>query len=449
MNRVTRSIAAVLLCAISAVAAAQALQLQQADGKLLAIVDDGTAGPFFQQLERRLADGRLDPSFGRGGRVAFSLGADSLEPRSLRIDSRGRLLIIGSAFGSDDRSQPVTLRFTPDGRADATWGVQGRSIAPSPQGDAVGVDVLALADDSVLLLGQLEAAASDRVALWRLRSDGGVDAGFGRSGVMLASGLDGVVALNLQLGDDGAALIAVQRQAQGRTWLEVHRWASGPDEPQLVARQPAPLDWQGPPHLERNGGSWQWASERAGADLSRIAVAGAGAWAGSSLASAAADAIGGTTPSAGEAAFNPFAAEPVRSTTAPEIVDDNLGWPAWALGSVAALLALAWWRFRKPRAIDIGLLNPLDSQIDAAVRSIGNLASIEAEIERPLARSMDQHEMDQHVAMTPVVVPASIGGEAAPSTAAPESGPPVAAEPAPPAPLATRGERGGCRNRLA
>ena len=362
MSRFARSIAVAWLCGAAFLAAADNLSLQQTDGKLLTVIDDGTAGAYQQQLERRNPDGSLDPRFGRGGRVAFTLGAESLGPRALRLDPRGRVLVIGAAFGADDRVAPATARFLPDGRPDASWGVQGRSLAPSPGEDALGVDVLGMGDDSVLLLGQVESRAGDQVALWRLRGDGSVDPGFGRGGVWLAKGLDGAQALGLQGGDDGAALIAVQVPAQGTNWLEVHRWQPGLAELQLVARQPAPPAWRGPATLDRRNGNLQWFDANGGVGLPLAAKNADGADGGGASSS---------QPSLGNAGFNPFAVESVPSTSEIDVPDDSLQWLGWSGALLAAVLAFAWWLRRRHATIDLGMLDTRSArsaQIEAAMR---------------------------------------------------------------------------------
>ena len=320
------------------------LWLQQADGKLLAVIDDGTVGPYQQQLERRNPDGSLDLRFGRGGHVAFSLGAQSVGPRALRVDPRGRLLVVGAAFGADDRSAPATARFLPDGRLDTGWGLQGHGLAPSPDGDALGLDVLGMADDSVLLLGEVESRAGKQIALWRLRSDGSADPGFGQGGVWVVSGLDGAQALTLQRGDDGAALIAMQVPAMGTHWLEVHRWQPGLNELELIARQPVPREWRGPATLDRADGTLQWFDACGAAGLPLVMTtlaAGADGPASEGNASAAA--------SPGNAGFNPFTVDNSSSVRGSALSGDILQWLGWACGLLATVLAAAWWRFFKRR----------------------------------------------------------------------------------------------------
>jgi hypothetical protein len=343
---------AVLLCGASTMAAASSWSVALEDGRDMAIVKDGTR-PDELFLERRNPDGSPDLLFGHAGRVPFGKGAGKIAPRAIRADRQGRLLVAGSATGASDRSVPAALRFLPDGRIDAAWGEQGRSLAPSPGGDGFAVDLLPMPDDSVLLLGQIDAEPAGEVVLWHVRPDGHVDTAFGKGGLLRATGLEAASGLGLQRDNDGAALIAVQLDSQGISWLEVHRWQPGLDQPQRIARQPAPSDWQGPFRLARRGGTWQWfdASRpiiHGGVPLA--AVAAAAAWALPEVvpgpASAADEAQAGVSP--GHAGYNPFSNGTGGSTGLFEPLAVGTPWLILVLGSFVALLGFALWRLRKP-----------------------------------------------------------------------------------------------------
>jgi uncharacterized delta-60 repeat protein len=346
---VLRSFAGAVL-AFSAAAAVAGWSLTLPDGKKLAIVNDGTAGPSAQHLERRNPDGSPDGLFGSAGRVVFSLGADSPGPRSLRSDALGRLLVVGTAVGADGRAMPASMRFLFDGRLDLTWGTQGRSAVPVRDADALGADLLAMPDESVLLLGQIDGESTEHAALWRLTRNGALDTGFGQGGIMRATGLEPSQPLALALDDDGAALIALQTAQQGRPWLEVHRWQAGQDQPQRVARQPMPAEWQGPPMLQRRGGAWQWfdASQpisQGGVPL--MAVAATAVWTqGGKTAPTGALATPATTE--GSAAFNPFEVTADKSSAAPVgSASSGANWVVLALLSLAVLAGLGWWRWHR------------------------------------------------------------------------------------------------------
>ena len=352
MTRTLRSVALGLLACGAAFSATAGWSVRLADGRQVSIVADGTVGDSAQVLERRNADGSLDRQFGQNGRVVMSLGADSPGPQSIRLDANGRLLVVGAALGLEGHPVPASLRFLPDGRIDASWGIQGRSLIPSPKAHAHAADALALPDGSVLVLGQIDSTTAEQAALWRLAGNGRVDAEFGSAGVMRASGLETSEPLALQLDDDGAALIAVQTLQQGRPWLEVHRWQAGLDQPQRVAYQPMPSNWAGPATLARRGGMWQWfdASQTVtSGGLPLVAVAATSAWSGTVGMPAAANPAVQSAPTEGGAVFNPFSTDARTASSAVSALDPNvvLSWAALVALSFAALLGFGWWRWRK------------------------------------------------------------------------------------------------------
>ena len=372
MNRVARLVAAGVLACSAGVAAAAGWSIQLADGRQVSIVADSAAGEGAQFLERRLPDGVLDRQFGNAGRVVFSLGADSPGPRSVRADSGGRLLVVGAAMGLQDRAVPASLRFLPDGRIDLSWGVQGRSLVPSPGADAVGIDLLPLPDGTVLMLGQIEGESAEQAALWLLGSNGVVDGSFGQGGVLRASGLEMSEGLALQLDDDGAALVAVMTAQQGMGWLEVHRWQAGTGLPLRVARQPMPVDWQGPATLARRGGAWQWfdASQPVtNGGIPLVAVAAASVWSNAASPMAGNSTVLQASASEGGAAWNPFSNQASADTGAAVAVAAETDgfeppWAGLAVTALAALVGLGWWRRRR---IDIAM--PAGSNPGSAVLS--------------------------------------------------------------------------------
>lgn len=364
MKVFAHAIAAVLLCGGISAALAQALWLRQPDGKIVTVIEDGgVAGPGHQLIERRHPDGSLDASFGSEGRVWFSLGTDSLGPRSVRIDDQGRLLVVGTAFGNAaDRSGVSVARFLPDGHADSSWGARGTRLMASADGEAQGVDVLPMPDGSMLLLGEVGPESAGQAVLWRLRPDGAPDPGFGDAGALRVPQLDGARTMSLRLADDGAALIASQRAQGGGSMLEVVRWQPGGEALQLVSRQPAPAEWQGSAALERRDGRWQWTSASGTGSLPLAGTADAG--------------TGGAT--LGQALFSPFVAREEPAMRAPISPRAGSAVPALAwVFLVPAIAMLGWvaWRRRVARVADLGLLDPRASMLE---RALGDLAGASA-----------------------------------------------------------------------
>ncbi len=109
----------------------------QPDGKILiagraARNSDGDGDVDFA-VARLTADGRLDPTFGAGGKltVAFNLGGRNIDAASeIAVDASGRIVVVGTAefaFDADGRARThiAVARLTADGMLDTTFGAGG------------------------------------------------------------------------------------------------------------------------------------------------------------------------------------------------------------------------------------------------------------------------------------------------------------------------------------
>lgn len=347
-----RAATAGILAFGAAFACAAGWSVDLSDGRQVAIVPDPLAGPGAQHLVRRNPDGSPDQSFGTAGRVAISLGADSPAPQSLRIDASGRILVVGAATGPQGLSIPAALRFMQDGRLDTTWGRQGRTLIATGTEPAFAADALPMRDDSVLVLGQIEAESAEQATLWRLGNDGALDTQFGQAGLLRATGTEMSQAIDLHLDDDGAALVAIQTVRNGLPWLEVHRLQTGQAQPQRVASQPMPQDWQGPVTLGRRGGAWQWFDSSlpiTSGGVPLVAVAATETWTRPRGTPAETVAAEPTGQGEGGAGWNPFSSAVGADTPMLVVGLDiaRLGWSLLAVLAIAAAVALGWRHWRR------------------------------------------------------------------------------------------------------
>ncbi|QWP74722.1 hypothetical protein J5226_13600 [Lysobacter sp. K5869] len=158
----------------------------QDDGRVLALSRDhkGPVGTYRCRLLRLREDGRIDTGFGRDGQVRFGLpfgsGWSSCDHLALLPD--GKILIVGRL-----ESQPMLMRFNPDGSADTDFGDGGMAVFDT--GIDFGLAAFARqADGAIVLAGTGGYPAAPRhgyaVAV-RLRADGSADTGFGVGGVSI------------------------------------------------------------------------------------------------------------------------------------------------------------------------------------------------------------------------------------------------------------------------
>jgi uncharacterized delta-60 repeat protein len=169
----------------------------QENGKVLLAGYRDAEGAFAPALARFTAKGRLDPSFGSGGKVL---------PRPVRggrrIDANGggeRLHDVaiepdGTVVGAGDvvprphdlpvngptRAHAVVVAYRPDGKIDHAFGHDGRFTVTPPRSSAYTgfTAVKALPSGKLLVSGYLR----QRLVLYRLTANGRIDRSFGRNG---------------------------------------------------------------------------------------------------------------------------------------------------------------------------------------------------------------------------------------------------------------------------
>ncbi len=163
------------------------------------------------------AAGRLDPSFGLGGKVLTDFsGPLPATAEVIARQSDGRLVTAGEV-GNPQQTDLILARFTVAGTLDNSFGTGGRVYARFA-GPSTAAGVSVLADGRILVAGSVTdflplpdgtVRRSTGGVLLRFRPDGTADPTFGQAGVLrLNSGparLDGISGLAVQ--PDGRLLV--------------------------------------------------------------------------------------------------------------------------------------------------------------------------------------------------------------------------------------------------
>ena len=169
----------------------------QVDGK---IVVAGLAGNAMSQiwdvaLLRYNANGSPDTDpvtgFGAGtGIVTTDIGSSSNYANAVAIQGDGKIVVVGNAFVNSfaATSDIAVLRYNTDGSLDTTGfgspnGYVTTNIGAFDNGFAVAVQT----DNKIVVAGNADAGMGDRLALLRYNADGGLDPGFGTSGIVTRS----------------------------------------------------------------------------------------------------------------------------------------------------------------------------------------------------------------------------------------------------------------------
>lgn len=168
--------------------------LLQADGKIVAVgaTKAGAVDPFQIALVRYNPNGSLDPTFGNGGIVNFSIPDISFTDFQMRgaLQSDGKILVTGrvNVVGTADFNCFVA-RFNPNGSIDPSFsgGVVFKDFASNTTLETFR-DIAVQIDSRIVVTGYIPGAGgadeTDMVTV-RLNTDGTDDPTFGSGGVVI------------------------------------------------------------------------------------------------------------------------------------------------------------------------------------------------------------------------------------------------------------------------
>jgi uncharacterized delta-60 repeat protein len=156
------------------------------EGRILLMGRTFVEATFALQLLRFTPDGKLDASFGDAGVVTKQIG-EGINPFDLAVDSQGRIVVVGAAQASQF-SEPgelnfVVTRFKDSGDLDE-FGPLGRgfSVVDFNQDLEVALKVAIDTQGRILMAGGVGEGVNVKFALARLDADGFPDAIFGKDG---------------------------------------------------------------------------------------------------------------------------------------------------------------------------------------------------------------------------------------------------------------------------
>ncbi len=175
----------------------------QSDGKI--VVAGGRLNKGLG-VARLLPDGRLDSTFGNGGKVLFSQSSSKLDAPAMGLAIQpqdGKMLIATISRESHLQSDYMTaiLRLMPNGALDTTFSADGKALLDIFPGVYEVVSSFVLQPDGKMIVSAQLFFASSPAVLLRLLADGTVDRSFGNNG--FASVFVGKNVTDLQLLPDG------------------------------------------------------------------------------------------------------------------------------------------------------------------------------------------------------------------------------------------------------
>jgi len=175
----------------------------RADGKLVVAGEYSGPGGFAVALARYKVDGTLDPSFGTHGRVVSKLGGYIGGASSAVLRGDGKIVI-----DATDQSHSYLARYTVDGKLDSSFGVGGKAVASR----RVLLQLALQRDGKLIVAGSVVAGHGRAFALGRYSEDGGIDSSFGKGGKVFTDFGSPAVANALAVQANGQIVVAGSRR---------------------------------------------------------------------------------------------------------------------------------------------------------------------------------------------------------------------------------------------
>jgi uncharacterized delta-60 repeat protein len=151
-----------------------------AQGRIVVAGESERVGPYPSLAIWRLTpQGQLDPTFGAGGFItrfgdAGEVATDSSRAYGVAIDTRGRILVCGSAINTDFDGDMMLWRFLDNGQLDTSFAggagfLQHNSAAGGTFSDDRCNGLHITLDGRIVLAGESDSPIDKDAAVWRVR----------------------------------------------------------------------------------------------------------------------------------------------------------------------------------------------------------------------------------------------------------------------------------------
>jgi uncharacterized delta-60 repeat protein len=169
--------------------------------KITANVKDLAGNSMLSDYIWTFTTGRLDATFGIGGKVTTPLGSgNGMQAQAVAIQSDGKIVAVGYSSGAN--TDFVLVRYNSDGSLDATFGLGGIVTTPIGSGVDAAYAVAIQVDKKIVVAGYTSNSASGTdFALARYNIDGSLDTTFNGNGKVIT---------DIGGGNDIAYAVAIQ-----------------------------------------------------------------------------------------------------------------------------------------------------------------------------------------------------------------------------------------------
>lgn len=165
--------------------------------------------------------GKLDISFGAGGKVTTDFFGSTEQANGIAIQSDSRIVVAGRAFNNVTQTDFAIARYNSNGALDATFGTNGKVTTAFSNTNDFAYALAVQSDGRIVAAGFADnrlTTAGD-FALVRYNADGSLDESFGDKGKVTTDffgGDDFAHALKIQ--SDGRIIVAGSAGVVGESW---------------------------------------------------------------------------------------------------------------------------------------------------------------------------------------------------------------------------------------
>jgi uncharacterized delta-60 repeat protein len=163
----------------------------QPDGRIIVAGQSGIYPKLHSALVRYTRNGRLDSTFGSGGKVVATFDSNGDDLSAIVLQTDGKIVAAGSIHGTAF----LLARFNADGSLDQTFGDNGSVVTTFGDPTSGAGDVVLQPDGKIIVVGVTGAGPYSELnnfALARYNSDGSLDQSFGTTGGKVITHFPGV-----------------------------------------------------------------------------------------------------------------------------------------------------------------------------------------------------------------------------------------------------------------
>jgi uncharacterized delta-60 repeat protein len=176
----------------------------QGNGQVVVAGSASSKGKGYFALARYLADGSLDPTFSRDGKLLTEFQVGSNGASAVATQSDDKIVAAGAAWDGSGSDFGI-VRYNADGTRDASFGNDGKVMTDFGDPGDWATDLALQPDGKIVAVGNAHEGVNDEFALARYTADGHLDPTF--------SG-DGKKTTSFGIGDDSASAVLIQQDGK-------------------------------------------------------------------------------------------------------------------------------------------------------------------------------------------------------------------------------------------